>query len=206
MKYLCLSFDDGPNPAGDNTMNNMLDLLEKNNVPASFFLIGNKITPENRKVIERAVKMGCDIQNHSWTHPAMAEMEDEAIKEEFKKCDDAIFEITGDRPQFFRPPYISVSDKMFDDIPLAFICGHGCRDWEPDFPAEERLKMMIEGTKDGTIFLLHVTEGNTATYEAVEKFIPMMKEQGYTFVNLPDLFKLENVNPNGKRECWTFLK
>ncbi len=206
MKYLCLSFDDGPNVAGDNTMNNMLDLLEKNNVPASFFLIGNKITAENRKVIERAQKMGCDIQNHSWTHPAMAEMEDNAIKEEFQKCDDAIFEITKVRPQFFRPPYISVSDKMFDDIPLAFICGHGCRDWEPDFPADERLKMMIEGTKDGTIFLLHVTEGNTATYEAVEKFIPMMKEQGYTFVNLPDLFKLENVNPADKRECWSFVK
>ena len=206
MKYLCLSFDDGPNFSGDNTMNNMLDLLEKNNVTASFFLIGNKISPENRKVIERAQKMGCDIQNHSWTHPAMAEMEDQAIREEFQKCDDAIFEITGVRPQFFRPPYISVSDKMFDDIPLAFICGHGCRDWEPDFPAEERLKMMIEGTKDGTIFLLHVNEGNDKTYKTVEKFIPMMKEQGYTFVNLPDLFKLENVNPNGKRECWSFLK
>ncbi|MCR5764505.1 MAG: polysaccharide deacetylase family protein, partial [Treponema sp.] len=74
MKYLCLSFDDGPNLGDDTTMNNMLDLLEKNNVPASFFLIGNKITPENRKVIERAQKLGCDIQNHSWTHPAMAEM------------------------------------------------------------------------------------------------------------------------------------
>ena len=205
-KYLCLSFDDGPNLGDDKTMNNMLDLLEKNDITASFFLIGNKINPQNRKVIERAQKMGCDIQNNSWTHPAMAEMTEEAIREEFQKCDDAVFEITGIRPSFFRPPYISVSDKMFDAIPLPFICGHGCRDWEPDFPAEDRLKMMIEGTKDGTIFLLHVNEGNDKTYQAVEKFIPMMKEQGYTFVNLPDLFKLENVNPNGKRECWTFLK
>ena len=66
-KYLCLSFDDGPNNIpGDTTMNDMLDILEKYKVPGSFFLIGNKITEENKKVIRRAVELGCDIQNHSW--------------------------------------------------------------------------------------------------------------------------------------------
>ncbi len=205
-KYLCLSFDDGPNLGNDTTMNDMLDYLESEKIPASFFLIGNKINPQNRKVIERAQKMGCDIQNHSWTHPAMAEMSEEAIREEFQKCDDAVFEITGVRPQFFRPPYISVAEQMYNAIPLPFICGHGCKDWEPEVPAEERLKLMIEGTKDGTIFLLHVSEGNRATLEAVKKFVPMMKEQGYTFVNLPDLFKLEGVNPDVPKSLWSFVK
>ena len=46
-KYLCLSFDDGPNIIpGDTTMNDMLDIMEKHNVPGSFFLIGNKITED----------------------------------------------------------------------------------------------------------------------------------------------------------------
>ena len=68
-KYVCLSFDDGPNnQPGDNTMNDMLDILEKYSVPASFFLIGNKITEENRKVILRAFNMGCDIQHRVVPH------------------------------------------------------------------------------------------------------------------------------------------
>ena len=71
MKYCSLTFDDGPNFAGDDTMNKMLDILEKHGVVASFFLIANKISPENTKVIERAVKMGCDIENHTWSHPDM---------------------------------------------------------------------------------------------------------------------------------------
>ena len=105
-KYLCLSFDDGPNNVpGDNTMNDMLDIMEKYNVPGSFFLIGNKITEENKKVIRRAVELGCDIQNHSWTHPFMAQMTAEQIREEYKKCDDAITEITGVRPTFL-PMYL----------------------------------------------------------------------------------------------------
>ena len=62
MNYCSLTFDDGPNLAGDDTMNKMLDVLEKHGVVASFFLIANKITPENTKVIERAVALGCDIE------------------------------------------------------------------------------------------------------------------------------------------------
>ena len=84
-KYLCLSFDDGPNNRpGDTTMNDMLDILEKHNVPASFFLIGNKINQENIKIIKRAFDMGCDIQNHSWTHGFMANMSIETIEEEYR--------------------------------------------------------------------------------------------------------------------------
>lgn len=110
-KYLCLSFDDGPNNiSGDNTMNEMLDIMEKHNVPGSFFLIGSKITEENKKVIKRAFDMGCDIQNHSWTHGFMSKMSIDQIKEEYKKCDDAIIAITGVKPTFFRPPFINVSE------------------------------------------------------------------------------------------------
>jgi len=206
-KYLCLSFDDGPNTQpGDNTMNDMLDILEKHGVPGSFFLIGNKITPENTKIIRRAFDMGCDIQNHSWTHPAMAELSPEEIKDEFQKCDDAIFEITGKRPEFFRPPYISVSDRMYEGISLPFICGQGCNDWEPDKDADFRYNKMLEQTENGSIYLLHVMEGNKATLEAVDRIIPVLKEQGYEFVNLPDLFKKLNVNPAVPKSLWSVAK
>ena len=205
-KYVCLSFDDGPNNIpGDTTMNDMLDILEKYKVPGSFFLIGNKITEENKKVIRRAVGLGCDIQNHSWTHSFMAKMTPEEIQEEYKKCDDVITQIVGIRPAFFRPPYLNLSQAMYDNIKVPFICGCGCNDWEPDKDANFRFEHMMEAAQNGTIFLLHVMEGNKATLEAVDRAIPVLKEQGYEFVNLPDLFEKCGVDPNKKNALWSVV-
>ena len=206
-KYLCLSFDDGPNvESGDTTMNDMLDILEENNVPASFFLIGNKITDENKSVIHRAIKLGCDIENHSWTHPKMAELSKEEIALEYEKCDNAILELTGKKAQFFRPPFISVGQQMYDVIKVPFICGLGCNDWDSDYDAEYRYNQMLKDARNGTIFLLHVMEKNTPTLQAVKRIIPELKNQGYTFVNLPDLFKNLGVNPDIPNSLWSVVE
>lgn len=196
-KYISLTFDDGPNLGDDHTMNDMLDLLEKNDVVGSFFLIGNKINDKNAKVIKRAFDMGCDIENHSWTHPAMPELTKEEMIEEYEKCDQAIIKITGKKPEFFRPPYIAVNDLMHQVIPTPFIQGHGCKDWEPDVSAEERIKMLEEGTKDGVLYLLHVMEGNINTLKALEYLIPKLKKDGYTFVTVPEMFRIKGISFQG---------
>lgn len=205
-KYISLTFDDGPNNGDDKTMNNMLDVLEKYGIKASFFLIGNKITEENTKVIKRALDMGCDIENHSWTHPAMAEMSKEDIMEEYRKCDEAIIKITGKKPEFFRPPYISVSDTMFEVIPTPSICGQGVDDWIPEVSADERYNKMLEVAKDGMMILLHVDDGNTATLEAVDRIIPVLKEQGYEFVTAPELFEIKGVKKEPGNKLWTVVE
>lgn len=196
-KYISLTFDDGPNLGDDHTMNDMLDLLEKNDVVGSFFLIGNKINDENAKVIKRAFDMGCDIENHSWTHPDMTKLTREEILNEYNKCDEAIIKITGKKPEFFRPPYIAVNDLMHQVIPTPFIQGHGCKDWELDVSAEERIKMMEEGTKDGVLYLLHVMEGNINTLKALEYLIPKLKKEGYTFVTVPEMFRIKGISFQG---------
>jgi len=208
MKYVSLTFDDGPNCVpSDNTMNDMLDILEKHQVVASFFLIGCKINDANKKVIKRAFDMGCDIQNHSWTHPAMAEMSVEDIQEEYAKCDKAIIEITGKKPEYFRPPYISVGPNLYEAIKVPFICGKGCQDWEAKVTAAERLQIMKDTAEDGTLFLLHVMEGNKATLEAVDELVPYLKEQGYTFVTCEEMFKIKNpVNPADGKTLWSVVK
>ena len=203
-KYLCLTFDDGPNNTpGDNTMNDMLDILEKYGVPGSFFIWGNKITEENKKVILRAVELDCDIQNHSWTHPFMAQLTEEQIIEEYKKCDDAIFEITGKRAEFFRPPYLNISEAMYKNIKVPFICGCGCNDWELDKDADYRYNVMKQVTGNGVLYLLHVMEENKATLEAVDRIVPELKAQGYEFVNLPTLFEKCGVDPHKDHALWS---
>ena len=62
---------------------------------------------------------------------------------------------------------------------------------------------MLKLADSGTIYLLHVLEGNKATLEATDRIIPVLKEQGYTFVNLPDLFEKCNIDRNINHSLWT---
>ncbi len=204
-KYCSLTFDDGPNFAGDNTMNRMLDILEKHDVVASFFLIANKISDENTAVIERAVKMGCDIENHTWSHPDMTKLTREQMIEEYDKCDEAIIKITGKKPVLFRPPYICVNDLMHEVIHVPFICGHGCEDWVKERTADERFKLMMNNVQDGVMYLLHVDDGNEATLELVDRAIPVLKEQGFEFVTAPKLFELKGVPMKDNGQNWTVV-
>ena len=204
-KYCSLTFDDGPNFAGDNTMNRMLDILEKHGIVASFFLIANKISAENTAVIERAVKMGCDIENHTWSHPDMTKLSREEMIEEYDKCDEAIIKITGKKPVLFRPPFICVNDLMHDVIHVPFICGHGCEDWVKERTVDERYKMMMENTQDGVMYLLHVDDGNEATLELVDRAIPVLKELDFEFVTAPKLFELKGVEMKDNGQNWTVV-
>ena len=193
-KYLALAFDDGPNLT---TESNMLDVLEKYNVPATFFVIGNNINEQTAENMKRAVKQGCEIGNHSLTHPMMSLMDEEQVKDEIEATSALIEKITGKRPTLFRPPYINVKPEMYDWIDLTFICGKGCQDWEAEVGKEARLEGILANAEPGAIYLLHDFEGNEATVEALEEAIPVLKEQGYVFVTVGELFKKLKCTPDG---------
>lgn len=190
--YAALTFDDGPNTV---TTPKILDILEKNNITASFFLVGNNITPESRKTVKRAYDMGCQICNHSKTHSAMPELTAEEIREEVSFVSRKVKEITGADTAFFRPPYIAADDKMYDNIDMPFICGLGCDDWDDGVSVGERVERTLGQLTDGAIILLHDSEGNDKTVEAVKILVPEMKKRGYEFVTVSRLFEIKGVTP-----------
>ena len=59
VKYIALTFDDGPNAT---TTNDVIDKLEKYDIVASFFLIGNNINDESAKAVKRAYDLGCEME------------------------------------------------------------------------------------------------------------------------------------------------
>lgn len=191
-KYVALSFDDGPNTV---TTPAVLDVLEEFNVLASFFVIGNNIDEESAEMMKRAVSLGCDIENHSLTHSPMSSLSIDSVKTEIAVTSRKIQEVTGSAPAFFRPPYIDHNPAMHEAIDLTFICGVGCEDWIPENTADMRAQRIIETVIDGDIILLHDMLGNDATVEALKIIIPALKEQGYEFVTVPELFKLKKVTP-----------
>ncbi len=187
---VALTFDDGPNTT---TTLEVLDRLEKYGVRASFFLIGNLITEETIPSVKRAVSLGCEIQNHSFTHSFMDKMEAQVIQEEIEKTSDLIKGITGKEPQFFRPPYIQVNDTMYEQIDMPFICGIGVEDWILETPVVHRVDGMLEKAKDGVLYLLHDMEGNKNTVEALDIVIPELLRRGFEFVTVSEMFEDKHI-------------
>ena len=194
-KLIALTFDDGPN---DITTPKVLDILEEHNVPASFFVIGQFINDETAKQMTRAISLGCEIQNHSFTHAFMTKLSAEEIAEEIRKTDELIVKYTGTKPWMFRPPYIDHNETMHQTIGHTFICGVGCDDWVPECTAQQRYDVMKAQAKDGVMFLLHDLVGNDNTVEALKMIIPELKAQGYTFVTATQLFEKKGIKPEPK--------
>ena len=197
VRYAALTFDDGPNTV---TTPAVLDVLEKYGITASFFLVGSNINDDTAEVVKRAYDMGCEINNHSKSHPYMNEMTAEEIIEEFTYTDDLIYEITGERSKFFRPPYIAVSQDMLDNIDVPFVSGIGCNDWDDKVTVERRHAMIMRQVKDGSVILLHDAAGNSKTVEALDLIIPDMLAQGYKFVTMSELFDTYGVEISGDDE------
>lgn len=193
-KLIALTFDDGPNTT---TTNDVLDILEEYNAKASFFLIGDNINAESAVTVKRAYEMGMEINNHSKTHSNMSKMSAEEMQAEISFVDEKVYEIIGENTKFFRPPFIDVSQSMYDAIDLPFICGIDCKDYMENVSAQDRADFILNGAKDGVIVLLHDAAGNNQTVEALKIFMPQLIEQGYEFVTLTELFERQGETPKG---------
>lgn len=191
-KLIALTFDDGPNTT---TTNEVLDILEEYDAKASFFLIGNNINDDSEKSVKRAYDMGCEIGNHSKSHPNMGAMSADEIRAEVEFVNEKVYDITGEYPKYFRPPFIDTSETMYKNIDMPFICGIDCQDYMENVTAEQRAEYILNGAKDGVIVLLHDAAGNSQTVEALRIAMPELIEQGYEFVTLTELFERQGETP-----------
>lgn len=191
-KLIALAFDDGPNTT---TTNEVLDVLDQYNAKATFFLIGLNINNESAKSVKRAYDMGMEIANHSKTHNSMMNMTPDEIKAEIDYVDEKVEAITGEKTKCFRPPFIGVSQTMYDNIDIPFIYGADTQDYMGQVDAYERAENILKYAKDGTIYLMHDSTGNDQTVEALKIALPKLVEQGYEFVTISELFERQGEVP-----------
>ena len=190
-KFVALSFDDGPSL----TTMQMLDVMERNDARGSFFIIGSRINEQTEAAMHRAVKMGCDVENHSLTHRHLPQLSAEEQREEAARTTALIEQYVGRTPQLFRAPYLDADSVTHAVVPQIFIGGLGPSDWNKDVSVEQRIEGYLKAAEDGVIFLMHDFEGNGATAEALEVILPRLKEQGYGFVTVAELFAVKGVTP-----------
>ena len=190
-KFVALSFDDGPSL----TTMQMLDVMERYDARGSFFIIGSRISEQTEASMHRAVKMGCDVENHSLTHRHLPQLSAEEQREEAARTTALIEQYVGRTPQLFRAPYLDADSVTHAVVPQIFIGGRGPADWNKDVPTEERIEGYLKAAEDGVIFLMHDFEGNGATAEALEVILPRLKEEGYGLVTVAELFAVKGVTP-----------
>jgi len=100
-RKLAITFDDGPNPA---ITPKLLDLLDRHNAHATFFLVGDFVRQCPGLTRETAAR-GHTLGNHTHTHPNLFKCSPAKIRDELHRCSDAIHEAANIAPKWFRPPF-----------------------------------------------------------------------------------------------------
>lgn len=177
---------------GDEYIEKILDILDKNDVKATFFLVGDWIEQNPKKVKEIHSK-GHEIGNHSHSHPNMSIISKEKIVKDININDANIRRITGEGTKLFRFPGGYYNDEAVDIVNKMGLCSIqwdvDSIDWKEQ-GADLEYERIIKKTKPGSILLFH----NTAKYtpDNLPRIIKELKENGFQFVKVGDLIYKEN--------------
>ena len=98
---MALTFDDGPNPKWTPRL---LDILGEHGVKATFFMLGGRAQTEP-ELVRRIAAEGHLIGNHSWSHKNLARTAASKVREELVRTCGTLEGITGEKVQYFRPPF-----------------------------------------------------------------------------------------------------
>lgn len=171
----------------------LLEILETNDVKATFFMTGDWCTryPED---VRRFWEAGHDIENHSYAHPHVASISRETLMEDTQKCEETIESLTGSQPVLYRAPYGEYSDDMLalleDDM------GYRVIQWDCDSmdwkgrDAADMIRTIENKLRPGSILLFHNDTENTP--QTLRQLIPLLKGEGYEFVLVRDLILWED--------------
>jgi len=178
-KILYLTFDDGPVPG---VIEPLLDLLDKYQVKATFFVIGKRVEKYQALTTE-IFHRNHQIANHSYTHVNFNRLSSKDKHQEIDKTNQVIKQVTGENCTLFRVPQgrwnigllISLLFKKMTAI-------HWSRD-SMDF-MKEPASTIIQRFHDqpataGDIILFH--DDNDTCIEVLKTLIPWWQSQGFTF-------------------------
>lgn len=189
-KMICLTFNDGPD---DQITPQVLDILKKHHVKASFFFTGSKLE-QSPEVVKRAYQDGHLVLSHAWSHQQLTSLSQQEIRKEIQMAEDKVYELIGERPALIRPPA-----GYLDKNAAAVIKNNGYKivlwsidtmDW-----SHNEKSSIIENVmhiRPGDIIMMHCDSNNKETLKALPEIIDNLRQMGYQFVDLGEMLK---INP-----------
>lgn len=188
-KFIALTFDDGPHK---NLTPQLLDLLAKERVKATFFIVGQR-AKAHPKIIKRMALEGHDIENHTWEHISLAKNSEYAAIESIDKTDRLIYSLTGKHTKAVRPPYGASGKKVRNLLGnygyYEVLWDTDSRDWENKNPAVI-LRKVMRSIKPGHIVLFH--DIHPGAVAALPVLIKAFKACGYRFVTISELIEMSD--------------
>ncbi|MCI6124188.1 MAG: polysaccharide deacetylase family protein [Eubacteriales bacterium] len=181
---IALTFDDGPYPK---VTGHILDVLEKNGVCATFFVLGSRIEG-HEDMLTRMDELGCEIGNHSFSHADLTRLSKADCQRELSDTDAEIRRVTGHEASVVRPPYGYYNKTVMSAAERPLILWTvDTNDWRGKAPGEIA-DYVIQQAKEGSVILMH--DQQTQTADAMEMIIPTLIEEGFRFVTVSELIRL----------------
>ncbi len=189
-KVIALTFDDGP---WKKSTRQTLDILKKNNIKATFFVVGSALQ-NNPELGKQIIAEGHAIANHTWHHWYHF-MNPQAAAFEIDKTTELIYQVTGVKTNLFRPPGGHLTNGLVAHAKnkkyATLMWSADSRDFQRPAPAT-MVNTVLKNARPGGIVLLHDGGGDrTRTIQALPTIIAKLKQQGYSFVTIPELLEME---------------
>jgi peptidoglycan-N-acetylglucosamine deacetylase len=183
-KEIALTIDDGPHtPTGDQ----ILDILKRENVRATFFLVGQRMR-ERPDMVLRMVADGHELANHTQNHYRLPGLKPDQLRREINDPDIELFRIAGRHLELLRPPGVQYDTEVLGAArELGYITVAGSVA-AMDFQGVSEdfiVRRVVRRTSNGSIILLH--DERQETVEALPRIIAELRRQGYRFVTVGEL-------------------
>jgi peptidoglycan-N-acetylglucosamine deacetylase len=192
-KLLALSFDACPTSKDPSFAPEVVEYLEADRVPATFFVSG-RWAETNPGHLEKLKQMSlCEIGLHGYRHPRLIDASAETIRAEIENGRTALRQMGARPAPLFRPPYLDqppILSSVARQCGVRPITGDaGLGDPDPNRSADVMERDAIEWVQAGSIIIEHVNGRGYATLPTIRALVPLFRERGYSFVRVSELVR-----------------
>ncbi|MEG1608746.1 MAG: polysaccharide deacetylase family protein [Clostridia bacterium] len=195
-KEIALTFDAA---WGADKTKAIIDILNKYNAKATFFLVGFWIK-EYPELVQLIDSQGFDIGNHSQSHLKMSALSPEKIEDEIATVNSQILKLTNKTPKFFRAPFGDYNNGLIQSVTnknmLPIQWSVDSLDWK-GLSCTQILQRVSKNVKSGSIILCH--NNSEHIVEALPLILTQLSGAGYKFVTMSQLVadKDYTIDSNG---------
>lgn len=187
LKYVALTFDDGPSSFTEE----IIDLLQKYNYNATFFVLGNKLNLNYKDILKKSIKNGNEIGVHGYSHRSFTKMRQATMEEEITKTKKYIKNLTGYESTLVRPPYGNITKTIKNyNLGPYILWNNDTLDWKLR-DANKISSRLINSIEDKRIILMHDTY--LTTFKALEIILPYLKENNYVVTTVSKIYELNGI-------------
>jgi peptidoglycan/xylan/chitin deacetylase (PgdA/CDA1 family) len=202
-KVVALTFDDGPSAEWTPKI---LNELKRAHVKATFFMLGEHVE-KYPEIARRVVAEGHEIGNHSYDHHVLLFYTSAQLRNEIRRGEAAIRDVTGKTTTYFRPPKSWITDREKDIIKAmgyqVVLWSLNSKDWVT-YDDRYIVPYLVNNVRPGDIILFHDSGGvfkpeggdRHETVQAIPTLIEKLQKKGYRFVTITEL--LENGGNGGQ--------